>query len=215
MVGRERDGVPLVGPADETIEGGGVPGDLNAFTYRSDRDGLRCPLGAHIRRSNPRNADLPPGAPGIVSWAKRTLGFDADALAHDLVASTRFHRLLRRGREYGTGVSLTQALAEASGSGDTGLHFICLGANIARQFEFVQNAWAMAVRFDGLPSESDPLLGTREPAVDGTPTDGFSMPRADGAAERLTGLPQFVTVLGGAYFFLPGIRALRFLATTR
>ena len=215
MVGRERDGVPLVGPADETNEGGGVPGDLNAFTYRSDRDGLRCPLGAHIRRSNPRNADLPPGAPGIVSWAKRTLGFDADALAHDLVASTRFHRLLRRGREYGTGVSLTQALAEASGSGDTGLHFICLGANIARQFEFVQNAWAMAVRFDGLPSESDPLLGTREPAVDGTPTDGFSMPRADGAAERLAGLPQFVTVLGGAYFFLPGIRALRFLATTR
>ena len=145
----------------------------------------------------------------------RTLGFDAEALDQDLVASTRFHRLLRRGREYGTGVSLTQALAEASGSGDTGLHFICLGANIARQFEFVQNAWAMAVRFDGLPGESDPLLGTREPAADGTLTDGFSMPRADGAAERLAGLPQFVTVLGGAYFFLPGIRALRFLATTR
>ena len=213
MVGRRRDGVPLVVPADETIEGGGAPGDLNAFTYRFDRDGLRCPLGAHVRRSNPRNADLPPGAPGLVSWAKRTLGFDADALAHDLVASTRFHRLLRRGREYGTGVSPAQALGEASASGDTGLHFICLGANIARQFEFVQNAWAMAVRFDGLPSESDPLLGTRAPAADGTPTDGFSMPRADGAAERITGLPQFVTVLGGAYFFLPGIRALRFLAT--
>ena len=214
MVGRRRDGVPLVGPADETIEGGGAPGDLNAFTYRSDRDGLRCPLGAHIRRSNPRNADLPPGAPGLVSWAKRTLGFDADALAHDLVASTRFHRLLRRGREYGTGVTPAQALGEASGSSDTGLHFICLGANIARQFEFVQNAWAMAVRFDGLPSESDPLLGTRAPAADGTPTDGFSMPRADGAAERIAGLPQFVTVLGGAYFFLPGIRALRFLASS-
>ena len=112
MVGRRRDGVPLVGPADETIEGGGAPGDLNAFTYRSDRDGLRCPLGAHIRRSNPRNADLPPGAPGLVSWAKRTLGFDADALAHDLVASTRFHRLLRRGREYGTGVAPEQALGD-------------------------------------------------------------------------------------------------------
>jgi deferrochelatase/peroxidase EfeB len=215
MVGRRRDGVPLVGPADETIEGGGAPGDLNAFTYRLDRDGLRCPLGAHIRRSNPRNADMPPGAPGLVSWAKRTLGFDADALAHDLVASTRFHRLLRRGREYGIGVTPAQALGAASGSVDTGLHFICLGANIARQFEFVQNAWAMAVRFDGLPSESDPLLGTRAPAADGTPTDGFSMPRADGAAERITGLPQFVTVLGGAYFFLPGIRALRFLATTQ
>jgi deferrochelatase/peroxidase EfeB len=215
LVGRARDGVPLVGPADEAIEGGGVPGDLNAFTYRSDPQGLRCPLGAHIRRSNPRNADLPPGPAGIVSWAMRTLGFDAAALDQDLVASTRFHRLLRRGREYGTGISQAQALADpAVSAAETGIHFICLGANIARQFEFVQNAWAMGVHFDGLPNESDPLLGTRLPAADGTPTDGFSMPRGDGADERLVGLPQFVTVLGGAYFFLPGIRALRFLATS-
>jgi deferrochelatase/peroxidase EfeB len=61
MVGRKRDGTPLIVPAIEKIEGGGDPKDLNAFTYRSDRDGLSCPLGAHIRRSNPRNADLPPG----------------------------------------------------------------------------------------------------------------------------------------------------------
>jgi len=215
MVGRSRDGVPLVGPADEAIEGGGVPGDLNAFTYRADPHGVRCPLGAHIRRSNPRNADLPPGPPGFVSWAKRTLGFDSEALERDRVASTRFHRLLRRGREYGVGVAPAQALAEPTVRTETGLHFICLGANIARQFEFVQNAWAIGVHFDGLPNEGDPLLGTRVPAADGTPTDGFSIPRADGADDRLTGLPQFVTVLGGAYFFLPGIRALRFLATTQ
>ncbi len=214
MVGRSRDGVPLVGPADEAIEGGGVPGDLNAFTYRSDPHGVRCPLGAHIRRSNPRNGDLPPGPPGIVSWAMRTLGFDSAALDQDRVASTRFHRLLRRGREYGVGVPIAQALAAPAVSTETGLHFICLGANIARQFEFVQNAWAMGVHFDGLPNESDPLLGTRLPAADGMATDGFSIPREGGADERLAGLPQFVTVLGGAYFFLPGIRALRFLATT-
>jgi len=215
MVGRSRDGVPLIGPADEAIEGGGAPGDRNAFTYRADPHGVRCPLGAHIRRSNPRNADLPPGRPGFVSWAMRTLGLDGEALDRDLVASTRFHRLLRRGREYGVGVPVEQALAGPPVSTETGLHFICLGASIARQFEFVQNAWAVGVHFDGLPNESDPLLGTRAPAADGTPTDGFSMPRADGAADRLAGLPQFVTVLGGAYFFLPGIRALRFLATTQ
>ena len=34
----------------------------NQFTYASDPDGLRCPLGAHIRRANPRTADLPGGA---------------------------------------------------------------------------------------------------------------------------------------------------------
>jgi hypothetical protein len=92
---------------------------------------------------------------------------------------------------------------------------ICLGANLARQFEFVQNAWAMALHFDGLPGESDPLLGSRLVAADGVRSDGFSIQRADGPAERIVGLPQFVTVLGGAYFFLPGIRALRYLATTR
>ena len=56
-------------------------------------------------------------------------------------------------------------------------------------------------------------LGLRLAAAGGTPTDGFSLPRGDGPGERIAGLPQFVTVLGGAYFFLPGIRALRFLAT--
>jgi hypothetical protein len=29
---------------------------------------------------------------------------------------------------------------------------------------------------------------------------------------RVTELPSFITVLGGAYFFLPGLRTIRFLA---
>ena len=212
-----RNGKPLVGLTQEAIAGnaGSPQPDLNAFTYRSDPQGLRCPLGAHVRRANPRNADLPPGEPGILSWLKRTLGFDAEALEQDFVASTRFHRLLRRGREYGPEVPLAQALAGAPGGAESGLHFICLGGNIARQFEFVQSAWIMGTKFDGLTGESDPLLGHRLPGPDATPTDGFSMPQADGPDRRLTGLPQFVTVLGGAYFFLPGIRALRYLATAR
>lgn len=214
MVGRTLRGEPLVGPTNETFPGAGAPADLNAFTYRADPQGIRCPLGAHVRRTNPRNADLPPGDPGIVSWFKRTLGFDTQALDQDLVASTRFHRVLRRGREYGAAVPLAQALAGTSSGADPGLHFICLGANIVRQFEFVQSAWVAATHFGGLPNESDPLLGTRLPAPDGTRTDSFSMPQPEGPDQRLEGLPQFVTVLGGAYFFLPGIRALRYLATT-
>ncbi len=190
--------------------------DLNAFDYQADPRGTRCPLGAHVRRANPRSADLPPGEAGLLSWIKRTLGFDAQARGLDLVASTRFHRLLRRGRAYGDAVppaqALTQALAAASDGADTGLHFICLGASIARQFEFVQAAWLNSTHFNGLQNESDPLLGTRLPMPDGQATDGFSMPQAQGADQKLAGLPQFVTVRGGAYFFLPGIRALRYLA---
>jgi len=156
---------------------------------------------------------LPPGPRGILSRLWRILGFNAAALEQDLVASTRFHRLLRRGRKYGAAPALSAT--EASPSADTGLHFICLVANITRQFEFVQSAWLMGSKFAGLTGESDPLLGHRLRDLGGFPTDGFSIPQADGPDRRLSGLPQFVTVLGGAYFFMPGIRALRYLATTR
>jgi hypothetical protein len=43
-------------------------------------------------------------------------------------------------------------------------------------------------------------------------TDGFTIPRRTGVPERVEGLPPFVTVRGGAYFFMPGIRALRYIA---
>ena len=98
-----------------------------------------------------------------------------------------------------------------SGQG-TGLHFICLGASISRQFEFVQGAWIAGTHFGDLHGESDPLLGNRMPGPDGSLADGFSMPGEGGCAFRVAGLPQFVRVVGGAYFFLPGIRALRFIA---
>lgn len=215
MVGRKKNGEPLALLGQESIADGGSTRQSkpNDFTYEGDPRGLRCPLGAHIRRTNPRNADLPPGAPGILSRLLRTLGFNAAALQRDLVASTRFHRLLRRGRRYGVDVARAQPAAGYSPAADTGLHFICLVANITRQFEFVQSAWLMGSKFAGLSGESDPLLGHRMPDRGGSPTDGFSIPQADGPDRRLSGLPQFVTVLGGAYFFLPGIRALRYLAT--
>lgn len=214
MVGRSLQGAPLVDATNETdaADVAASKPDLNTFTYQSDPHGLRCPLGAHIRRANPRNADLPPGARGVVSRLIRTLGFDTEALQQDLVASTRFHRLLRRGRKYGATAPLPESLAGTSGDAGAGIHFMCLGASIARQFEFVQGAWMTGTKFDGLTAESDPLLGTRVPAPDGAPTDGYSIPQPDGPDRRITGLPKFVTVLGGAYFFLPGIRALRYLA---
>ena len=204
MVGRKKDGDPLV-----------APGAANDFTYQSDPRGLRCPLGAHIRRSNPRNADLPPGGRGLLSRLWRMLGFNAAALEQDLVASTRFHRLLRRGRKYGDVAAAVRSAAAHPSGAEVGLHFICLAANIKRQFEFVQSAWLVGSKFAGLAGERDPLVGHRLPDAGGFPTDGFSMPQAAGPDCRLSGLPQFVTVQGGAYFFLPGIRALRYLATAR
>lgn len=84
---------------------------------------------------------------------------------------------------------------------------MCLNANIARQFEFVQHTWINDPRFTGLYEDPDPLVG---------PTIGadraFTI-QTDPLRIRLRGLPEFTSVRGGGYFFLPGLRALRYLAS--
>ncbi len=217
MVGRTKNGDPLVTSSQETVADNAPAQrpERNDFTYETDQRGLRCPLGAHIRRVNPRNADLPGGPGGLLSRLWRMLGFNAATRHQDLVASTRFHRLLRRGRPFGPDATPALSPAQAAPGTETGIYFICLVANIKRQFEFVQSAWVVGTTFAGLTGESDPLLGHRVPNPGDSPTDDFSIPQADGPDRRLTCLPQFITVQGGAYFFLPGIRALRYLATAR
>ena len=180
----------------------------NQFTFDKDPDGEACPFGAHIRRANPRTADLPDGTRGWWQVLIRILGFGRQHVRDDLIASTRFHRVLRRGREY-----VLDALDE---NGDKtvlrGLRFICLNANISRQFEFVQTSWLANPNFEGL-GENDTLMGNREPLPTGHPTDTFSRPQQNGLCHRSPPLPQFVRVRGGAYFFLPSAPALRYLAS--
>lgn len=215
MVGRSREGEPLASRAQSPIPGVGPDAEdvaFNQFTYEADPDGVRCPYGAHVRRANPRTGDLPSGTTGLIARLIRAFGFKRAHFRDDLIASTRFHRLLRRGREYGTLLTPDDALRENPADEERGLHFICLCGNIARQFEFVQNAWMESPKFAGLTAESDPLIGSRAPAPDGSSTALFTQPRPNGLARRVTNMPQFVTVRGGAYFFLPGLRALRYLA---
>ncbi len=213
MVGRKANGDPLLPAVAQPIEGTDPKtASQNHFTYDSDPDGIRCPFGAHIRRGNPRNADLPPGSTGLFARLLHTLGFDNPRLRDDVIASTRFHRVLRRGREYGPALTAQQAIADNPDTGEHGVHFICIAANILRQFEFVQNAWVMGTKFDALTEESDPLLGNREP-IQGCPfTNTFSLPQQTGPRKLIMDLPQFVTVRGGGYFFLPSLSALRYLA---
>ena len=213
MVGRRMSGDPLLPLSDQSIAGTDAQSVAqNQYTYDSDGDGTRCPFGAHVRRANPRNADLPDRPANPFSWLLHTLGFSSKGLRDDVEASTRFHRLLRRGREYGPGLSPEQAIADGPDTAEHGIHFISIGANIARQFEFVQNAWLMNTKFDAMTEESDPLLGNRTP-VEGCPfTNTFSMPQERGVRDRVMALPQFVTVRGGAYFFLPSMKALRYFS---
>lgn len=215
FVGRTRAGDPLAPIRQQAIPGTSPQPDqvrLNQFTFDEDPAGVRCPFGAHVRRANPRNTDYP-GRPSGLARLIADLGFGRKGFRDDLMSSVRFHRILRRGREYGPGLSPADALAPPPPDDpERGLHFICLNANICRQFEFLQNAWMTSTKFSGLTGESDPLVGNRE-EIPGCPlTDNFTVQGDGGLRCRVSGLPQFVTVRGGAYFFLPSLRALRYFA---
>lgn len=203
FVGRHRDGEPLVHAGANN----------NDFTYAGDRAAIRCPFGAHIRRSNPRNGDFPQVPFGPIATGLQMLGFRKSAFHDDLTSSVRFHRIMRRGREYGPGLSPADAqLPPSANDPPRGLRFVCLNANIGRQFEFLQNAWIASDFFNGLVGEADPLLGNREPGLAGESTDAFVLNRAHRARRRVSTIPRFVTVTGGAYFFLPSLRGLRYFA---
>jgi deferrochelatase/peroxidase EfeB len=244
MVGRKLNGKPL---ADLTL-GRSIPGveasdaDDNDFLYDTDPEGLSCPLGAHIRRTNPRTGDAPGGRQGpldnflvtlgltfrrdraatssTLPWPRNTTVWPFAPSEDDAVASARFHRVLRRGREYGKTIARNEIdPSTQEQESKAGIHFICLNANIARQFEFIQTAWIASAKFAALTGEQDPLLGNREqfPTAPFTETpqcaDGFSRPSAPPNCRHSTKLPQFIEVRGGAYFFLPSLTALRWIAS--
>ena len=118
-------------------------------------------------------------------------------------------RILRRGRPYGLAVADPPNQPGEEPDAERGLLFICLNSDIERQFEFVQQTWLNNPFFAGLNGEVDPVVGTPPP-----PNGPFTVP-ADPIRRRLAGLGGYVTVRGGAYFFLPGIRALRYLGQAR
>lgn len=191
MIGRWSSGAPLALTPDRDDPS---LASANDFMYHgSDVDGLKCPIGAHVRRAHPRDSlDPQPGSSSSIAIDKR-------------------HRLLRRGREYGPPVAPSP---EASVDGappvddaDRGLYFVCLNGNIARQFEFIQHTWLNNPKFDGLYADPDPLVSPH------AGSDAVFTVQADPVRVRFTNLPQFVRVRGGSYFFMPGLRALRYLST--
>ena len=124
-----------------------------------------------------------------------------DALKNDLVA-VNLHHFMRRGTNYGP--PLPEGVLEDDGVQRGGV-FLLIGAHIKRQFEFVQSQWITDGDFIRQGTEQDPILGNSQ-------GDGiFTIPKRP-VRRRLHGLPQFITVSGGEYCFMPGLRALKWLA---
>jgi Dyp-type peroxidase family len=135
IVGRWRDGTPLAASPDRpdpTIVADKARN--NAFDYGADPDGLRCPIGAHVRRMNPR----------------RSLPFDGKLVNR--------HRIMRRGITYG---DVLPEGADDDGK-DRGVIFMCLQASLARGFEFVQSQWANGGNAFRLAEDQDVIVGPQD-----------------------------------------------------
>jgi deferrochelatase/peroxidase EfeB len=180
IVGRNIDG-HLLRP------GGSLPADeynqpQNAFGFaKLDPHGHGCPAGSHVRRANPRDGL----APDIAS-------------APTLLEAANNHRILRRGRKYG----ITTTDRHMDDGAERGLLFVCLNADIARQFEFIQQTWMLNKNFATLYDETDPLVG---------PKGGFTI--REQPLRRIVDVQTFIQLAGGEYFFLPSLPALNYLSS--
>jgi len=176
LMGRWRSGAPLVLASDKDDPGLGA--DLrrnNDFSYAEmDQHGYACPLGAHIRRMNPR----------------------------DTTVNMNRRKMIRRGGTYGP--PLPEGTPEDGQERGIAAFIGC--ASLIRQFEFAMNVWANDPNFHELGNERDPIFGTQDGTFD------MTIPNRP-IRKKIKGLPAFTTIRGGAYFFLPGIRALRYLAS--
>jgi Dyp-type peroxidase family len=126
MMGRWPDGSSLI----NNPNGPGNDAD-NAFAYADDPEGARCPLGAHIRRANPRDA----------------LGFGGKTMSR--------HRLIRRGIPYGKYLPPGTPDAEKRG-----IIFLAFNSGLD-QFEFVQQVWINYGDDFEQGNDNDPIAGSR------------------------------------------------------
>ena len=178
MMGRWRSGAPLaLCPFHDDAALGADPQRNNNFLFEADDPaGLKTPGGSHIRRCNPRDASI--------------------------AGVARIHRMIRRGTAYGP--ELPPGVLDDDGV-DRGLMFAFVGANLGRQFEFVQSQWVNDGVFFGAGDDKDPVIGSSGSG------NNFTLPRKP-VRKRLQGIPQFVVTRGGEYCFMPGLRALRWLS---
>ncbi len=176
LMGRWRDGTPLVlSPDKPDPELAEDPQRTDNFDYGTmDPHGYACPLGAHMRRMNPRDT------------------------AHNM----NRRKMIRRGGTYGPFLPEGQP----DDGVERGIAAFIGCASLVRQFEFAMNVWANDPNFHELGNERDPIFGTQDGTYDMTiPKRPIRM--------KIKGLQSFTTIRGGAYFFLPGKKALNYLTT--
>ncbi|MES2460394.1 MAG: peroxidase [Armatimonadota bacterium] len=146
ICGRWRNGVPLALSPETDKPEPPIPFEkLNYFDYVptesspdafDDRRGLRCPIGSHLRRANPRSSRIR-GSGGHI------------------------HRVVRRGMPYGPPYDPQNPHDGI----ERGLLGVFIGVSLKDQFEFLMREWVNDGAFaPGLGSSRDPLAGDNDPA---------------------------------------------------
>jgi Dyp-type peroxidase family len=118
----------------------------------------------------------------------------------DTATNMKRRKMIRRGGTYGP--PLPEGAPDDGKERGIAAFIGC--ASLVRQFEFAMNVWANDPNFHELGNERDPFVGTQDGSYD------MTIPKRP-IRKKITRLPAFTTVRGGAYFFLPGIKALRYL----
>ena len=127
MIGRWPSGAPLMlAPEEDRPELGSDLQQMNNFFYAEDPKGLRCPLGSHIRRMNPRDTPL------------------------TVLDNVNLHRIIRHGNTYGQ--PLEEGKFEDDGQ-SRGIFFIFLSADAPDTYEFLKKHWIRRRKF---PRSRDP-----------------------------------------------------------
>jgi Dyp-type peroxidase family len=188
FMGRWQSGAPVTLFPDSDP---GPYSDVNDFGYaKFDKDGLKCPFGSHLRRTNPRDNVDDHGKKESLKLSKQ-------------------HRIIRRARLYGE--IYEGSPTNTTTKGDVGLLFICFNADISRQFEFLQYTWANLPKNKELYNDPDPIIGVKETVEPGE-EQNFTV-QDEPVSKTIKDLPRVITVKGGAYFFFPSINVLRYLST--
>jgi Dyp-type peroxidase family len=185
IVGRWRDGTPVeLSPERQNPDLVKDKEQNTNFVFRHDSNGANCPIGAHVRRTNPRDA----------------FGFEGRLVNR--------RRISRRGLPYGQYVPEGEPVSDEA---EHGVIFMALNASLSRQFEFVQQQWLEYGNDAHQGNDKDMLVGNHgnrgKFMIQGSADDPKSPPFMCG------GLKSFVELRGGDYFFLPSITGLRLIAS--
>jgi Dyp-type peroxidase family len=149
----------------------------------ADPLGLTCPLAAHIRKVNAREAPNDMGG--------RHASFD--------------RRILRRALPFGP--AMTDPHADDPVEGNRGILFACYQTSIRDQFEFLSSAWSNNAKRPRSPSGFDMIIGQNARPGAGRARSCTLLGR-DASSANLVTMTDFVTATGGGYFFSPSISAL-------